>query len=69
MAQKLANNRKTAAIRPWLQDFTASWLGSGKYQRYEGDEIRAQIQACQDNGITEWLLWDSSNNYSGASGL
>ncbi|MDR1703243.1 MAG: putative glycoside hydrolase [Clostridiales bacterium] len=72
MNQKLENSDapKKAVIRPWLQDFTASWLGSGKYRNYGGDEINAQIKACADNGMTEWLLWDSANRYNGAaSGL
>ncbi|MET3683376.1 hypothetical protein ABID56_001471 [Alkalibacillus flavidus] len=51
--------------RPWLQDFTASWLYSpGNVFTYGGDEVTAQIQALYDNGIYEYLLWDASNNYS-----
>ena len=48
-------------IRPWLQDFT---LGS---PRYEGPEVRAQIQATYDAGIDEWLLWNASSRYTEAA--
>ena len=50
-----------ATVRPWLQDFTASWLAS--HIPYGGEEVRAQIQATYDAGYDEWLLWDASCKY------
>lgn len=50
--------------RPWLQDFTASYLGKGNYQVYGKDEVEAQIKALYDEGINEYLLWNAGNNYS-----
>ncbi|QDI90738.1 GTP-binding protein [Salicibibacter halophilus] len=50
--------------RPWLQDFTASYLPDGDWMEYGADEVEAQIQALYDNDIYEFLLWDASNNYS-----
>ena len=50
--------------RPWLQDFTASYLGPGNYLDYGASEVEAQIQALKDNGVEEYLLWDSGNTYS-----
>ncbi|MGL5437731.1 MAG: putative glycoside hydrolase [Lachnospiraceae bacterium] len=50
-----------AVVRPWLQDFTATWLEH--YIPYKGKEVRAQIQACYDAGYDEWLLWDASCKY------
>ncbi|MTD30456.1 putative glycoside hydrolase [Planomicrobium sp. YIM 101495] len=50
--------------RPWLQDFTASYLGAGNYKRYGKAEVEAQIKALQDNGINEYLLWNAGNTYS-----
>jgi hypothetical protein len=47
-----------AEIRPWLQDFTASYLGEN-FQAYNKEQIREQIKACYDVGVTEWLLWSS----------
>lgn len=50
--------------RPWIQDFTASWLGSGNYQTYGKEEVEAQIRGLNESGIDEYLLWNASNNYS-----
>ncbi len=47
-------------MRPWLQDFD-----------YGGDygpvEVRAQIQATYDVGLTSWMLWAPSNRYTKAA--
>lgn len=51
-------------IRPWIQDFTASWLGKGHYIKYGKAEVEAQIKALQDTGINEYLLWNAGNKYS-----
>lgn len=50
--------------RPWIQDFTASYLGSGNYLNYGVEEVEAQIQAMYDNDIYEFLLWNASNRYT-----
>lgn len=50
--------------RPWLQDFTASYLGAGNYMRYGTAEVEAQILALNDQGIEEFLLWNAGNRYS-----
>lgn len=50
--------------RPWIQDFTASYLGPGNYMEYGAAEVDAQIQALKDNGIEEYLLWNAQNTYS-----
>lgn len=52
-----------AIVRPWLQDFTASYLGEGKYIPYGYGEVRQQIQAVQDAGYDEWMLWSAANRY------
>ncbi|MUT68145.1 putative glycoside hydrolase [Paenibacillus sp. NEAU-GSW1] len=51
-------------IRPWIQDFTASWLGKGHYVKYGKTEVEAQIKALQDSGVNEYLLWNAGNKYS-----
>lgn len=51
-----------AQVRPWLQDFTASWLEN--HVEYGPEQIRAQIQATYDSGYDEWLLWDASCKYT-----
>jgi hypothetical protein len=51
-------------IRPWIQDFTASWLGKGHYVKYGAAEVSAQIKALQESGVQEYLLWNAGNKYS-----
>ncbi|AOZ93974.1 putative glycoside hydrolase [Paenibacillus crassostreae] len=51
-------------IRPWIQDFTASWLGSGHYTKYDKTEVEEQIRALKDMGVHEYLLWNANNRYS-----
>ncbi|WP_244888138.1 putative glycoside hydrolase [[Bacillus] enclensis] len=62
--KKLAELEDPPISRPWLQDFTASWLGSGNYKTYGKAEIEAQIKALNDQGINEFLLWDAGNSYT-----
>lgn len=50
--------------RPWLQDFTASYLGAGNYREYGRAEIEAQIRALKEAGVNEFLLWDAGNTYT-----
>lgn len=50
--------------RPWLQDFTASYLGAGNYLNYGAEEVSEQIRALNDNGVGEFLLWNASNDFS-----
>jgi hypothetical protein len=38
-------------LRPWLQDFSLGY-------KYGKDEVRAQIRACYDNKVSNWLLWN-----------
>ena len=51
-----------AIVRPWLQDFTASYLKH--YIEYGPEEIRAQIQATYDAGYDEWMLWSAACSYT-----
>ncbi|MCD1259054.1 putative glycoside hydrolase [Paenibacillus athensensis] len=49
-------------VRPWIQDFTASWVpGHIKYGKHELEE---QIRALEQNGVDEFLLWNANNNYT-----
>lgn len=56
-----ANVETPAKLRPWLQAFTAKWVDG--YIPYGRNEIQAQIQACRDLGIEDYIFWSSSNNY------
>ncbi|WP_334073347.1 MULTISPECIES: putative glycoside hydrolase [Paenibacillus] len=51
-------------IRPWIQDFTASWLGKGHYTKYGKHEVQEQIRALNEMNIDEYLLWNASNRYT-----
>ncbi len=48
-------------VRPWLQDFTASYLPH--HIVYGPDQVREQIQAVYDAGYEEWILWNASSRY------
>jgi len=56
--------KDSAVIRPYLQDFTAYYLGAGYYLEYTSTQVREQIQAVYDAGFEEWILWNASNVYS-----
>jgi hypothetical protein len=49
-------------VRPWIQDFTASWVPG--YIKYGKHEVEEQVRALKDNGIDEFLLWNANNNYT-----
>ena len=51
-----------ATVRPWLQDFTATWVKG--HISYGPEEIRAQIQVVYDAGYEEWILWNAANRYT-----
>lgn len=51
-----------ADVRPWLQDFTATWVKG--HIKYGPEQIREQIQAVYDAGYEEWILWNAANRYT-----
>ncbi len=52
---------QVAAVRPWLQNFTAVWLDP--HMKYGAEQVRAQMDAVIQAGYEEWLLWDASCRY------
>nr|WP_246141236.1 putative glycoside hydrolase [Bacillus marasmi] len=62
--EKLSKLKHPPKSRPWLQDFTAPWLGKGNYLIYGKKEVEDQIRALHDQGIHEYLLWNSKNVYT-----
>ncbi len=62
--KKLSKLKHPPVSRPWLQDFTASYLGSGNYQKYGKRQVEDQVKALHDEGIDEFLLWDAANRYT-----
>ncbi|MCM3699849.1 putative glycoside hydrolase [Paenibacillus macerans] len=61
---KLASLEEQPIVRPWIQDFTASWLGKGHYTKYGKPEVEEQIRALRDMNVDEYLLWNASNRYT-----
>jgi len=54
-----------AKVRPYLQDFTASYIrDKNYYQVYGPTQVRQQIKAVYDAGYEEWILWNGNNVYS-----
>lgn len=47
-------------LRPWLQDFSLRL-------NYGVAEVQAQIRACYELGINEWLLWDPHCTFTEAA--
>ncbi|GAB4250501.1 MAG: hypothetical protein Kow00129_11330 [Thermoleophilia bacterium] len=47
-----------AIYRPWLQDFSLGGV------EYGAEEVRAQIRAVEEQGYTEWILWDPQVSYT-----
>ncbi|MBI9013642.1 MAG: putative glycoside hydrolase [Clostridiales bacterium] len=60
--ERNSNVETPADLRPWLQAFTAKWVKG--YIPYGTAEIQAQIQACKDLGIEDYIFWNSGNNYN-----
>lgn len=81
MALKSSNNKigeipvyqHSAVCRPWLQDFTASYLGSKngeqRYLDYDAEVVRTEINAVYDSGLDEWLLWNAGGIYTAGAML
>jgi len=63
-SRRLKNDGGQAVMRPYLQAFTAAYLGEGYYQQYRAEQIQEQIQAVYDAGFDEWILWNHNSIYS-----
>jgi hypothetical protein len=62
--EKFTELESPPVSRPWIQDFTATWLKKGNYIRYGKEEVEAQIRALNEGGIDEFLLWNPTNKYT-----
>jgi len=51
-----------ADIRPWFQDFTATWIKPHK--KYGPGDVREQIKAAREQGVNQFLLWNSTSTYT-----
>jgi hypothetical protein len=59
--EKNAAVKNESGIRPWIQDFTATWVPGYIYYGY--NEVRQQIIAAKELGIDEYMVWNPSNVY------
>ena len=57
-AERSRGIANAAKVVPWYQDFT---LGP---PRYGAAEVRAQMRAGYDNGVTSWMLWNPGSRYT-----
>ncbi|MCX6381406.1 MAG: putative glycoside hydrolase [Armatimonadetes bacterium] len=62
-AKQQVDSVKTCKLRPWIQGFSLRGV------TYGATQIRAQIKALNELGITEWLIWDSRCKYDEAAFL
>ena len=60
--EQIPDGEHRAIVRPWLQDFTATWVK--KHMEYGGPELREQINGVYGANYQEWLLWDAACTYS-----
>ena len=60
--EKKSLQKNSAEIRPWIQDFTATWVPG--YIVYGPSEIRDQIKASKELGIYGYMVWNPSNKYN-----
>lgn len=51
-----------AQTRPWIQDFSLPEM-----REYGVDDVRAQIEACDNAGTAGWMVWDPNNVYRAAA--
>lgn len=61
-----AESGERAFYRPYLQAFTAYYLPRNYWHEYKPVEIAKQIRALQDNGLSEYILWNSDGHYDQA---
>lgn len=59
--EKTSLQEESAAIRPWIQGFTATWVDNYRY--YDHIAISDQIIAGVELGVNEYIIWSPDNNY------
>ena len=57
-ARRTPGDRAAERIQPWIQGFSLGSLAYGV------DEVREQIRAVHDAGLSGWLLWSSTSRYT-----
>lgn len=62
LIKEIPREERRATVRPWLQDFTATWVNP--HQTYGANQIREQIQGTYDAILDQWILWNGAANYT-----
>ncbi len=60
--EQIPEQEHKAIVRPWLQDFTATWIKP--HMKYGAKELQEQIRGVTETGYEEWLLWNAGCKYS-----
>ena len=60
--EALVEGEHRAVVRPWLQDFTATWIKH--HMEYGEEELKEQIRGVYEVGYEEWLLWNGGADYT-----
>ncbi|MDF2905976.1 MAG: putative rane protein [Herbinix sp.] len=60
--EQIPEDEHSAIVRPWLQDFTASWIK--KHMKYGAKELKEQMRGVYETGYEEWILWNAGCNYT-----
>jgi hypothetical protein len=58
---------RPARVMPWLQAFSAPWLGRN-HQEYGPEQVRQQKQGVYDVGLEDWVLWHPGSKYDHVRG-
>ncbi|UJF33305.1 putative glycoside hydrolase [Paenibacillus hexagrammi] len=53
---------QAAGIRPWFQDFTATWVKP--HQTYDANDVREQVKAAKEYQVEQFILWNSTSTYT-----
>ncbi|MCQ2532156.1 MAG: putative glycoside hydrolase [Saccharofermentans sp.] len=61
--RKYSDQEGYATVRPYLQAFTAAYIGAGNYMEYDYTAINDQIRGLQDAGFSEFILWNAEVQY------
>jgi hypothetical protein len=59
--ERNAAEKKPAAIRPWIQGFTATWVSG--HISYNASIIQKELAAAAELGVNQYIIWNAGNNY------
>lgn len=60
---KTQGGDKVSTLVPFIQDFTNSELGDGDYKQYTASDVKSEISALQNAGISSYVLYNPQGTY------